>query len=243
MHGEKYPLVVWFHGVGESGENNTRQLSHIQSAIKSLAGKNKLDFFMIATQCPSDNTSWSTSISGDGKGDAPMTIVAEIINVVIQEYPVDANRLSLFGLCSGGNAVWDFVAKYPGRVAAMVACTSVPGSIHADRFRNTAVWAFNNKDDPAPWETVERFVAAINADGGNAYLTLKETGGHDAWSNALSREKVIGWMILQELHKGGPPIGEQCYHRTASQVFLLFGLPMIAIFCAFPFYYRNRGNA
>jgi predicted peptidase len=238
--GKKYPLVIWFHGVGESGEDNTRQLSHVQLTIEYLAGKNKLDFFMIVTQCPSDNRHWETSISDEGKGDTPMTIVEEIIEVVIKEYPIDENRLSAFGLCSGGNAAWNIVTRHPGKFAAMVACTASPGSASIQDFRNTAVWTFTNKDDPVPWEAVERFVNAINADGGRAHVTLKDTGGHDAWSNALRNEKVIGWMILQDLQKGGPPTGVICYHRTAGQVFLLFGLPMIAILCVIPFYRRKR---
>jgi len=238
--GKKYPLVIWFHGVGESGEDNTRQLSHVQSTIEYLAGKNKLDFFMIVTQCPSDNRTWETSISNEGKGDAPMTIVDEIMDAAIKEYPIDENKLGVFGLCSGGNAAWNIVAKHPGKFAAMVACTSSPGNATLDQFKNTAVWAFNNQDDPAPWEAIERFVNALNTNGGKAYVTLKETGGHDAWSDALRNQKVVGWMILQDLQKGGPPMGVICYHRTAGQVFLLFGLPVIAILCVIPFYRRKR---
>lgn len=237
---KKYPLVIWFHGVGESGEDNTRQLSHVQSTIEYLTGKDKLDFFMIVTQCPSDNKNWETSISQEGKGDAPMTIVEEILDTVIREYPVDENRLSVFGLCSGGNAAWNFVAKHPGRFAAMTACTSSPGNATLDQFKNTAIWAFNNKDDPAPWKSVQQFIAAHHANGGNSLMTLCETGGHDAWTNALLNQKVIGWMILQDLQKGGPPAGVVCYHRTAKQVFLLFGLPLVAILCVIPFYRHQQ---
>ncbi|MGL6193705.1 MAG: hypothetical protein ACRC2T_02645, partial [Thermoguttaceae bacterium] len=66
ISGKKYPLLIWLHGVGESGDDNTRQLSHIQSTIEFLAGKNSMDFYLLATQCPADNTSWATSISQDG---------------------------------------------------------------------------------------------------------------------------------------------------------------------------------
>ena len=238
--GKKYPLVVWFHGVGESGEDNTRQLSHVQSTIEYLAGKNKLDCFMIVTQCPSDNRQWQTSISTEGKGDAPMTIVEEIMEAAIKEYPIDENRLSVFGLCSGGDAAWSIIGRHPGKFAAMVACTAAPGNANVQDFKNTAVWAFTNKDDPVPWEAVERFVNAINASGGKAHVTLRESGGHDAWSNALFTKQVIGWMVLQDLHKGGPPMDVICYHRTAKQVFFHFGLPVLGILCLIPFYYRNK---
>ncbi len=83
--GKKYPLIIWLHGVGESGTDNTRQLSHIQSTIEYLAGKNKLEFFMIVTQCPKDNRAWENSISPEGKGDAPLTIADEIFDAVIED--------------------------------------------------------------------------------------------------------------------------------------------------------------
>lgn len=70
-----YPLIVWLHGKGESGDENTRQLSHVQTSIEFFDGENELDFFMLATQCPKDNPDWNTSISPEGKGDAPLTIL------------------------------------------------------------------------------------------------------------------------------------------------------------------------
>lgn len=227
--GKKYPLVVWFHGKGESGDENTRQLSHVQSTIQLLAGKEKLDFFLLATQCPEDNPYWNVTVSTEGQGDAPMTVTREIFDAVIREFPVDENRLGVFGLCSGGDAAWEFVADRPGRFSSLVVCSSMPVAANADQFRNTAIWAFNNKDDTAPYETVERMVDAINDSGGRAHLTLKETGGHDAWTNALANERVIGWMILQDLRQGGPPPGVLCYHRSDMTVFLLFGLPVLGI--------------
>jgi predicted peptidase len=226
--GKKYPLIIWFHGMGESGNDNTRQLSHIQSTMELIAGKNKLDFFMIVTQCPSDNKSWETSISKEGKGDAPITIAEEIFDTVIQEYPIDTNRLSVFGLCSGGNAAWNFVAKHSGRFASMAVCSSSPSGNPQD-FQQTAIWAFNNKDDSAPWETIDRFINTINATGGNAYVTFHETGGHDSWTNALLNEKVINWMLLQNLKRYGVPQGVVYYRRTSGNVFCLFGLPVLAI--------------
>ena len=227
--GKKYPLVIWFHGVGESGEDNTRQLSHVQSTIEYLTGKDKIDFYLLATQCPGDNRNWGTTVSNEGKGDAPITIAEEILDAIIEEYPVDTNRLGVFGLCSGGSAAWDFVDKHPGRFSSMVACTAGPGSVKTDSFRKTAVWVFSNKDDPAPWEQIQRMVDAINASGGNALTSIEETGGHDSWGRALFKEKVVGWMVSQSLDKPSPPPGMICYHRTSKQLFSLFGLPCLLI--------------
>lgn len=227
--GKKYPLIVWFHGKGESGEDNTRQLSHAQSTIRYLAGKEKLELFMLATQCPTDNPCWDVTLTFDGKGDAPVTIMHEILETILEEYPIDTNRLGVFGLCSGGNGVWEYVNRHPGRFASMAVCSSTPKTEKPESFVKTAVWAFNNEDDTVPFNHISRFIDAINDAGGNAYLTLHKTGGHDAWSGALSNDRVIGWMLLQSLDSPGPPQGTVCYHRTSAELFFLFKLPISLI--------------
>lgn len=225
--GKKYPLVIWFHGKGESGEDNTRQLSHVQSTLPYLTGKEKLEFFIIATQCPGDNPLWETSISDVGRGDAPMTIVHEIFEAALEEYPIDPARLEVFGLCSGGNAAWSFVGQHPGRFASMVTCSATPPpGVNPQNYVGTRIWAFNNIGDTAPYQVAERMVRAINGAGGNAHLVLNDTDNHDSWTKALRKDKVIGWMILQHLDNGGPPQGVRTYHRSAWHLLVLFGLPL-----------------
>lgn len=228
---KKYPLIVWFHGSGESGNDNTRQLSHIQSAINYLAGVEKLDVYVLATQCPPDNRVWNNSINKNkiDKGDAPITIADEILTTLVEEFPIDTNRIGIFGLCSGGYAAWEYANKYPGRFAALVTCSADPRKTNVESFMKTAIWTFNNKDDQASYKYTEQFVRMINRNGGNAYATINETGGHDSWTNALSRNQVLGWMILQSLENTGPPQGMICYHRTNGELFILFGIPALLV--------------
>ena len=227
--GKNYPLILWFHGQGESGEDNTRQLAHVQSTIRFLAGKEKLEFFLLATQCPTDNPYWEVTVSFDDRGDAPMTIANEILEAILEEYPIDTNRLGVFGLCSGGNAAWEYVNLHPGRFASLVVCSSSPKNENPESFVMTAVWAFNNEDDTVPFDHIDRFIGKINEAGGNAFLTLNKTGGHDAWTSALNDNRVIGWMLLQSLEHPGPPQGAVCYHRTSAELFFLFTLPLSLI--------------
>lgn len=228
--GKTYPLLICFHGKGESGDDNTRQLAHLQSTIELLAGKNKLDIFVLVTQCPEDNPYWDVSLSNEGKGDAPITILEEILNDVLEEYPIDAEKICVYGHCSGGNAAWQFVDTHPGTVAALVVCSAHPGGSAPESFLKTSVWAFHNKDDDTPSEPTELIVEEINALGGNAFLTLNETGGHDSWSGALGKNKAVLWMALQTLGKTGPPQGvTYVSNRSSLDVFMLFVLPIVLI--------------
>lgn len=227
--GKKYPLIIWLHGAGESGSDNTRQLSHVQMAMKELAGKDKLDFYMILTQCPGDNIHWETSISPEGQGDAPLTIANEILETALEEFPIDTNRISVIGVCSGGGTAWSYVAKHPERFAAMASCSATPGSLPVSLYRETAIWVFNNKDDTVPYKEVVLYIDRINASGGTAWLTLRDTGGHDTWYNALVNKHVIGWLVLQDKRYGGPPADVVFHHRTDGESFQLFGWPALVI--------------
>ncbi|MDR3198694.1 MAG: hypothetical protein LBU34_12575 [Planctomycetaceae bacterium] len=242
---QKYPLIIWFHGQGESSNDNTRQLAHLQKTMEFFAGSNQRDFFMLATQCPQDNNHWERSLSkDDDKGDAPLTITGEILETIIQEFPIDVNRISITGASSGGSAAWEFVRQHPRRFAALAPGSGRPPQVaEPEPFLGTVIWAFNNRDDKGtPFGETERFIEIINANGGNASLTLYEVSGHDAWTPMLRDEKIIGWLILQNLAKPGPPQGIVCRPLSKTKQFLMFGLPvLIIVSCTvLSFLYRNH---
>ena len=47
---KKYPLLLWLHGIGEVGTDNTLQLVHLHHIITYLTGENKRDFFLLVPQ-------------------------------------------------------------------------------------------------------------------------------------------------------------------------------------------------
>ena len=228
---KKYPLIVWFHGLGEAGDDNVKQLGHLQGAMEFFVGNNRQDFFLLAIQCPSGNPHWLRSISTEDKGDSPLDITGEIMEAFIRQYPVDENRISLFGLSLGGSAVWEFARKHRRRFAAMAPCSGRPpkdGDLAP--YLGTPIWAFNNVGDSGtPIGETERFVETINASGGNAFLSAYEDGGHDAWTRAMKEDKIIGWLILQSLNGKGPPQGIVCRPISATRHFFMFGLPILII--------------
>jgi predicted esterase len=228
---KKYPLIVWFHGRGESGNDNARQLAHLQIAMEFFAGANQRDFFVLATQCPADNNQWTRSIETEGKGDAPMTIAGEIMEALLQEYPIDPNMLSACGFSSGATGSWEFGRKSPRRLAALGACSGNPvKEAEPEEYLGPAIWAFNNSGDASVSSAdATVFIEAINSGGGNAYLSLFDQSGHDSWTKAMRDEKIIGWLILQSLEKPGPPQGIVCRPLSVTSQLAMFGLPVLII--------------
>jgi predicted peptidase len=240
--GKKYPLIVWFHGRGERGEDNARQLAHLQSSMHFFAGSNQQDFFMLATQCPGDNDQWLRSMSQVSKGDAPMTIAGEIMEALLREFPIDENRISAAGLSSGATAAWEFVRRSPRLLAAIGPCSGNPlRDARPEEYLVPAIWAFVNRGDATvSTQDATVFVEAINSGGGNAFLTVYNAEGHDTWTRAKRQENLIGWLILQSLVTPGPPQGVVCRPLTATQQFTRFGLPTIIITACIILFFLGR---
>jgi predicted peptidase len=227
---KKYPLIIWLHGVGESGEDNQRQLAHMQSTMEFLAGPHKLDCYILATQCPGDNRTWNHSISREGKGDAPLTILLDILDQVLAKYPVDQNRVSIVGICSGGHGTWPLLKAKPNffSAAAVFAATPDIGLAWHEYCKGTKLWAFNNRQDAGvPIEPMRQFVSMVNQSGERAYLT-ERNGGHDAHTLAMRQDKVVAWLIEQDRSKMAPPPGLPVYvYNKQWKPFLWFALPIL----------------
>lgn len=228
MEGKKYPLIIWLHGFGESTGDNERHLAHLHHAIESFVGKNAFDFYMIAVQCPPDNTTWEKSLSTQNKGDSRLTIVAEIMNQAIKQYPIDEKRIGVIGISSGASATWDFVERNSGRIAGMVPFSGTPKSpLKEDAFQNTSIWAFNNKGDVgASWTKTAQQIKRLNDLGGNGYVTLRDHGIHDTWTYPLRDKDVIKWVVTQSLDGDGLLQDVPYPKRSFLTIFLMFLLPL-----------------
>ena len=68
--GRKYPLVLFLHGAGERGNNNSAQLTHGTKLYLEPANRAKFPCFVVAPQCPA-NKQWVDMPWGGDKGTQP----------------------------------------------------------------------------------------------------------------------------------------------------------------------------
>ena len=68
--------------------------------------------------------------------------------------------------------------------------------IMAFGLKDVPVWAFHGaKDKVVPLEESEEMVAAINARGGNAKLTVYPDAGHDSWTETYDNPEFYDWLL------------------------------------------------
>src|SRR6516165_3195281 len=111
---DRYPLVVFLHGMGERGTDNTKQLIHGIKDFAKDSTRKKHPCFLAVPQCPSDKT-WSalrdTKVNPTFAENPtePAALVLDLIEALCKEYRVDTDRIYLTGLSMGGYGTWDLV--------------------------------------------------------------------------------------------------------------------------------------
>lgn len=196
--GERYPLLVWFHGFHEAGDDNRESLLRMRVLLRDRKREKEPRFFILVMQCPKDNPSWYRS-HGEPQPGEMLTITYEVLKKTIADYPVDADRLCVSGVSSGGSAVWEMILRYPETFAAAAPLSSGGGDTgRVDRVTGIPIWAFHSLHDKATSiEHVQRMVAAVEQAGGNVLLTVVQSNVHSTVGPAFRDAKVVDWMLAQ----------------------------------------------
>ncbi|HEV8084356.1 MAG TPA: T9SS type A sorting domain-containing protein [Chitinophagaceae bacterium] len=207
---QKYPLMIFVHGLGEIGDGSPSQLpSVLRNGPPKLIDQGIFPNSFVVNGQPFSYivlspqfTQWPDDID-----------IENIINYAIQNYHVDTTRIYLTGLSMGGGVVWQYVGddiNYGKRIAAIV---PIAGASYPDNSRcaniaaaNIAVWATHNDSDHtvSSYNTIN-YVNKINAvpvpPNPLAIKTIFQSNVHDAWTQTYdvnfkpNGKNVYEWML------------------------------------------------
>ena len=221
--GKDYPVVLYMHGNGSRGTNNTSQLGSY--SINNAIYESDYECIMIAPQCPSSPYEWTLYStvgknvypgseeyakfleSGEPYGSKYFCAATELLDKFLTDYRVDTSKVYLAGTSNGTGAVWNLMALYPEVFAAAI---PVSGSraeddyVHAvaHRMKDIAIWAFHGDLDTSasgsPVEGTRTMAAAIKAVGGNITYTEVVGGNHsNIWKIAADTPGIVDWLFAQ----------------------------------------------
>lgn len=217
----QYPLVVFMHGAGERGSDNSRQLSVWPSAMVFADARNqaKNPSFMIAPQCP-NNASWDST-----RGDQIMAI----LDGLKSEFSIDSNRVYVTGLSMGGFGSWYYINLYPSLFAAAAPIASSWDNYFQDvDTRGIPVWTFYGVGDSSPSAT-RVGVGNLRRAGYNIIYTDYANGAHNVWDDAYNTPALLTWMYSQRRGTNsstgpgtwiGSPVTNSNHQLTATNISL-----------------------
>lgn len=202
--GEKYPLVVFLHGSGERGTDNEKQLAHGASTFSNPANVDKYPSYVVFPQCK--ERTWTEKYSAQSfMPGAPIPQISKqeeaivaMINSLIEDYPIDRDRIYLVGISMGGIATYDLACRYPDLFAAAV---PICGAVNPERLneaRNVNFMIFHGEeDDEIPSICGREAYKSLSAAGANVDYVEFAGMGHECWSSAFNYPTLLPWLYSQ----------------------------------------------
>jgi predicted peptidase len=184
-HGQRWPLMLFLHGAGDSGTNMDRV--KILGPPKIVESKPDFPFILVSPQSPV--RSWN------------LDALNALLDDVIGRYRVDADRVYLTGASMGGSGTWALALAHPEKFAAIVPVSGSGNPAEAKRLIGLPIWAFHGAKDPVVHvERAQEMVNAVKAAGCNARLTIYPEAGHDAWTQTYNDPDLYAWLLQQKRH-------------------------------------------
>ncbi|MDO4551515.1 MAG: alpha/beta hydrolase-fold protein [Planctomycetia bacterium] len=204
--GEKYPLIIFLHGAGERGNDNTSQLRH-DEWMRFLFSEDAQPSYVIAPQCPKKmkwcNVSWGNQNTHTTPEvpSAPLRMVHELVQNMLKTYPIDENRVYITGISMGGYGTFDYLIRWGNEVAAAVpicggadnAALKEAAPLHA-----LPIWIFHGSADPVVPVSRSRNAATALKDNPKMKYTEMPEIAHDVWTPAYDHEELVKWLFLQQ---------------------------------------------
>ncbi|MCU0771230.1 MAG: immunoglobulin domain-containing protein [Verrucomicrobia bacterium] len=190
---ENYPLVLFWHGSGQSGTDNLSQLTdHGQFVFLSLTNQTLHPCFLLAPQLP-----FPVGCDDDFAFEDQ---TVELLQALAMEFGIDLDRLHVTGLSMGGFISWNMMARYPDLFAAAIPMSGGWGCWIYDLYLGIRipVWNFHAANDTAVSVSYsDDAVAALRNAGGNPIYTRYRGGGHAIWRTAYNTPGLVDWVMAQ----------------------------------------------
>jgi predicted peptidase len=202
---EPQPLVIFMHGAGERGADNTAQLRHMVGIFADPENRERFPCQVIAPQCPVGKR-WVECDWNRLEHDMPtttsepMALLLQLLDTMLEDPMVDRKRIYVMGLSMGGYGTWDLISRQPERVAAAVPVCGGGDTQQASRLAGIPIWAFHGADDSVvPVVRSRNMVAAVRAADGNVRYTEYAGTGHGSWTPASREPELLPWLFSQHL--------------------------------------------
>ncbi|MBE5785268.1 MAG: phospholipase [Clostridiales bacterium] len=181
--GEKLPLLVFLHGMGERGHDLDLLCYH--GVGRFLKEGREFPAVVFCPQCPVE-TKWRLITP----------FVKEMILAVAKEYNVDESRISVTGISMGGYGTWDLMGKYPELWYKVAPICGGGDAALAPNMKDIPTRVYHGqKDEAVPFAESEKMVEAIKAAGGAPEFFVYPEIGHNVWDTAYRETDLMDWLL------------------------------------------------
>jgi predicted peptidase len=194
-----YPLLIFLHGSGGNGEDIQAYADVTRRPAPLEDQADAFPYLVLMPQSPT-GIDWTDELA----------VLDDLLDHVVNTYPVDTSRIYLTGYSMGGAGVWGWGAYAPDRFAALVPVAgywNINSATALDlkicSLADTPVYTFHSKDDMNVGYTLTSgLVSTLERCGGSGDITFKTFRGishYTTLSRAMGDVKLYRWLDEQTL--------------------------------------------
>ena len=205
----QYPLVIFLHGAGERGHDNTSQLKYAVPFFQNIEKQNPS--IIIVPQCP-DSSFWAKvkttpgnyfnpkpefTFYPDGNPTPAMKCLITLAKKWHAEKFVNKNQIYIGGLSMGGMGTYELLIRRPiPFTAAFVICGGTNVITLKNKIGKTPIWIFHGEQDPiVSVDYARQIYAMMKREDKEVKYTEYPGVGHDSWLKALQEKDLIPWLF------------------------------------------------
>ena len=205
---KEYPLILFLHGAGERGSDNTSQLTHGAKVFATTGNRNAFPAIVIFPQCPA-NSYWANvdidrstypigiTFHPEKKPTPHLKMAVELVDSFIKKGKVDTSRVYVAGLSMGGMGTYEVVQRNPKMFAAAIAICGAGSTSEVSNYATqTPFWVIHGAEDNVvnPVYSLQMAQALLEA-GAKPRVTVYEHANHNSWDSAFAEPDFLQWLF------------------------------------------------
>ncbi|MDC6350796.1 prolyl oligopeptidase family serine peptidase [Zeaxanthinibacter sp. PT1] len=205
---KQYPVVLFLHGAGERGNDNTKQLAHGSSLFSTSEHRDQYPAIIIFPQCPAGQYWANVDVNRQvqpytldfnyEKGPTkPMELVMELMDGILAEPYTKKEQVYVMGLSMGGMGTYEILYRKPEMFAAAVAiCGGGDPKTVKTYAKEVPMWIFHGAMDNVvdPIYSLQ-MGSQILEDGGFPNITIYSDANHNSWDPAFVEPGLLKWLF------------------------------------------------
>jgi predicted peptidase len=184
-----YPLIVYLHG---SRDTVSRDLVWYHPSVQ-----HNNPSFVLTPKCENPDQGWGNTWNAGHSTATAKTL--SLIDSLIKIYPIDTQRLYIYGISMGGFGVFSILAKENGKFAAAYAICGGSDVTAAKDLLQTPLWIFHGEADDIVPVALSRNVYNEMIRLGGTKVKYTEYPGvkHNSWENVANENSLAEWLFMQ----------------------------------------------
>ncbi|MES2417087.1 MAG: prolyl oligopeptidase family serine peptidase [Bacteroidota bacterium] len=204
---QKYPVLLFLHGRGESGNDNEKQLAHGASLFLADEFRKNNPAIVIFPQCAEDSYWANVKIEAVNtkrfftfvKGGSPtkaMDLLLKFTDQFLKQPFADRSSVYVGGLSMGGMGTFEILRRRPKVFAAAFAICGGDDVANVKKYKHIPLWIFHGGlDDVVTPQFSFNIYRKLRQLGSDPKFTVYLKANHNSWDSAFAEPGLMPWLF------------------------------------------------